>query len=256
MLLRSELLSAVPGVRHGFSCRRGGASVGGGRAGLDLGPNDHLAENRARFGAALGVPPEHWVEVEQVHGVSVISAPDATRTVEADAIYSAEPGPFVAVRTADCAPILIAGLGGSGQPVAVAAVHAGWRSATGGILAHAVEQLRALGAVPAKSVAAIGPCIGVEAFEVGPEVSAAASASIGGRPAPGWEAGPGGRPHLDLPALITTQLMQLGFQAQAIEWVGGCTYAQPERFFSYRRDGKDSGRQLSGIQLSEAAAGR
>lgn len=251
MLVQSALLSGVPGLVHGFSSRAGGASTEGGRAGLNLGPGDApdvFAENRRRFGAALGVPPEAWVEVEQVHGLRVVAAGEATRETEADGVFSAAPGPFVAVRTADCAPVLIAGLSPEGELVGVAAVHAGWRSAVGGIVGVAVEKLKQLGAAPARSLAAIGPCIGPEAFEVGPEVMEAAAASIGA-PAPGLARGPRGKPHLDLPQLLQLQLAQLGFRREAVEWVGGCTFSQPERFFSYRRDGKDSGRQLSGIQL-------
>lgn len=251
MLEQSALLSRLPRVRHGFSTRRGGVSSGV-FAGLNLALNvgdgtEQVAENRRRFTEALG-PGIELAEVEQVHGARVWIVQDGGPAgVEADAIVTQSPGVAPAVRTADCAAVLIAVTDGS----AVAAVHAGWRGATLDIPGAAVGSLLAAGARATELVAAIGPTISLEAFEVGDEVIDAAERALG---APGLivkQRGPTGRWHLDLRALVRSLLERAGIPPSQIEAVGGCTVRDSERYFSHRRDLGRTGRHLSAIAIRD-----
>ncbi len=241
VVLRSPRLVAA-GVRHGFSTRVGGvsvepfASMNLARAvGDDL---DAVAENHRRFAAAVGYAADRLHESSQVHGAAVVSVrgPDvlATRTLSADALVATEPGDAVAVRVADCVPVLLA-VPGRG----VAAVHAGWRGVVAGVVGAALD---VLGGATEDVLAAIGPCIGACCFEVGPEVAdaiAAVSAPAVVHPREG------ANPHVDLRAAVAWQLAARG--VDAVDQVGGCTRCDAARFHSFRRDGKRSGRLLAAI---------
>ena len=232
------------GIRHGFSTRLGGAS-GGPFAAMNLARNvgddpAAVAENHRRFAAAVGYEPGGLFESSQVHGARALRVDGAevapTRLEEADALVTAAPGRAVAVRVADCVPVLLAAPGRG----VVAAVHAGWRGVARRIVAVALAEM---GAPAGEVMAAVGPCIGACCFEVGDEVAveiaAAASDAVVRRP-------PGGpRPHVDLRAAVAWQLGQLG--VVAVEQVGGCTACEPARYHSFRRDGKVSGRMLGAI---------
>jgi YfiH family protein len=259
MLLRSTKLAALAGVRHAFSTRLGGVSEGP-YATLNLGRSvgdvaERVEENQRRFErlAGLDAPVR---QSSQVHGTAVVDAlahgsSEALRHIEADGIYVSTPRVALGVRTADCAPLLFAATRGDGLVGAVSAVHAGWRGATGGILRETLARFLELGFSAASLTVAIGPTIGPAAFEVGPEVIAAATASLSGR-APPAHTGPSGRPHLDLAALLVWQLEALGVPPHAIEQVGGCTMENEAMFFSHRRDRGTTGRHLSAIAFGHA----
>ncbi|HET7307454.1 MAG TPA: peptidoglycan editing factor PgeF [Gammaproteobacteria bacterium] len=186
-----------------------------------------VAENRRRLVEALALPGEPaWLE--QIHGARVLELNGEPPTVPADAAVTRERGVVLAVLTADCLPVVLAASDGS----AVAVVHAGWRGMAAGIIEAAVE---ALAVAPAQLQAWLGPAIGPAAYEVGAEVrdafvdqdTATAAAFAPGRPDK-WQC--------DLYALARRRLSAAG-----VETVGGgefCTYADRERFFSYRRDGQ------------------
>ncbi|MFO0722314.1 MAG: polyphenol oxidase family protein [Myxococcota bacterium] len=239
MLERSARLLAIANLRHGFSTRLGGTSI-------DFGADKAEAEAaRARFLAALGEEDAlALAEVDQVHGATVLelSAPQRGG-VEADGMTSAARGLALAIRTADCAPVLIAALDGRGNAEAVAAVHAGWRGAVADIPGIAVAQLRDRGA--RHLVAAIGPTIGADDFEVGDEVIAAAESVLAGPVKK--HRGPRDRWHLDLVALVESLLLRAG--VAEVERVGGSTVADAARYHSYRREQGRSGRHLSAIAL-------
>jgi len=251
-LLRSELLAAA-GFVHAFSTRRGGVS-GGCFASLNLGRglgdvDAAVAENHARLATAVGYEPGSLYEVEQVHGVRcVVATNDSTpNVIEADAVVALRGHPYVAIRTADCVPLLLA----DARRGCVAAVHAGWRGAVAGVLAQAVEALLsarpeiALEAGEAGDLlVAVGPHIRREAFEVGEEVAERVEAAAPGR---SLVTRHGTRPHADLTGLVRAQLEGLGVGPGAIDDVGGCTYTDAERFFSHRRDRGHSGRHLAVI---------
>jgi hypothetical protein len=230
-------------VRAAATTRVGGVSVGA-FASLNLGAHvgddpAAVTENRRRVRETLELPQEPlWLQ--QVHGVHVhlneaqVSAPP---TADASAAFAT--GRVCAVLTADCLPVLFTDQAGT----RVAAAHAGWRGLAGGVLARTIA---ALGVRPAELLAWLGPAIEQAAFEVGSEVreqflslDPAAAAAFAPNARGRWQA--------DLYALARAQLARLG--------VGGvhggdyACYADPERFFSYRRDGQ-TGRMATLIWLA------
>lgn len=244
MLLRSESLAAA-GFAHGFSTRQGGVSTGP-FASLNLGRSvgDELAaveENLRRFARTAGLDGDALYAVSQVHGADVRAVqrsddPAALRAVEADGLVAGERGVAVSVRTADCLPVLLA------DPTTgrVAALHAGWRGVVRGIVPAGVA---ALGPAPGV-LAAVGPGIGPCCFEVGPDVAETIAASAPG--AAVVVAGrDGARPRVDLRAAVRAQLRAAG--VERVDDVAACTMCDAERFFSFRRDGKRSGRMLAAI---------
>lgn len=238
MLERSAKLSAIPGLTHGFSNRTGGVSSGR-FASLNLGfkwgdDPEAVRENLRRVAEAGGYAPSDLRRVKQVHGGEVLRATSLTEASEADGLWcTRDDGLTVAVSTADCIPLLLADEAGT----VAAAVHSGWRSTVACIAEHAVE---ALGVDPSSLVAAIGPCIELAAFEVGPEVASQFDAAF-------VDARTYAKPHVDLVGVVTAQLQRAGVRAENIERVGGCTHALEERYFSYRRDGAGTGQMMSFI---------
>jgi polyphenol oxidase len=234
VLLRSALLTEF-GFRHGFSLRAGGVSVGP-YASMNLGRkvgDDPAAveENQRRFAAQLGYDAAALCEVEQVHGGVVRTMPDE-RDQHGDALLSTRAP--IGIRVADCAAVLIADPASG----AVAAAHAGWRGVVAGAVPNAV---RALGS--AGLVAAVFPCIGVDAFEVGEDVAQQIAQATGDDVVRRGT----GRPHVDLQRAVYSQLIAGGLLAAHVELVTGCTVSEPSRFFSYRRDGGVTGRHLAVI---------
>jgi YfiH family protein len=160
--------------------------------------------------------------------------------IAADAVVAEQAGVAAGVRTADCVPILLA------DPVAgrVAAVHAGWRGVVAEIVVRAVERLVARGSSKTALLAAIGPHIGPEAFEVGEDV--ASELDRASNPSAVLRS-PGRKPRVALAHILQAQLHRAGLRPDNIEQLPGCTLRDADRFFSYRRDGKQSGRMLSVI---------
>lgn len=238
MLDRAAALSRIAGLTHGFTSREGGVSVGrfaslnlGGRWGDDP---QAVETNYVRLARAGGFEPARLRTVRQVHGAAVAWAHEVTPESEADALCCRRGDRLVVgVLTADCVPIVLA----DRQGRVAAAVHSGWRGTVADIAGATVRRLTAAGIEAADLVAAIGPCIERDAFEVGPEVAEQFDAA--------FVRATGPRPHVDLVAAVRAQLVAAGVPEPAIERVGGCTHATPERWFSYRRDGAGIGQMLS-----------
>lgn len=242
-LLRGALLAATPGVVHGFSTREGGVSEGA-LASLNLARrpaerDEALAENWRRVVRSLhpALVPEAVAIVHQVHGARVLRVDHGRGPLEpmgeADALVTTVPGLVLAVRTADCVPVLLAAPGG------VAAAHAGWRGTVAGVVPAAVRALcEATGAAPDEVVAAVGPHICAEAYEVGPEVVQGLRAT-GLADAVFLRPRPGARDHVDLGAAVEAQLRAAG--VPRVDRVAGCTFTDA-RLFSHRRDAA-AGRQ-------------
>ena len=223
---------APPGVRAGISLRDGGVSQGP-YAALNLGAHvgdlpPAVARNRALLRGALALPAEPlWLE--QVHGTELVDADrvdPAGSAPRGDAAVSRRPGTVLAVLVADCLPVLLAARDGS----AIGVAHAGWRGLAAGVLETVAAALSAHGPLQAW----LGPAIGPAHFEVGAEVRAAflrhdraADACFTGNARGRWQA--------DLAALARARLAALGIEA--IEAERGCSFADSQRFFSYRRDG-------------------
>jgi len=198
-------LESLPWLIHGFGTR--------------------LADIPAQFG--------QLATLKQIHSASCIAAEGRSGILgQGDALLENTPGSVVAVKTADCIPILLA----DERRRAVAAVHAGWRGTAARIVATAVEAMEERYSTdPADLHAAIGPGIGSCCYEVGPEVSA----QFGGQ----------GRVHLDLPAINRAQLIDAGVTPQRIYASNLCTMCNAEDFESFRRDGVAAGRLYSFIGI-------
>lgn len=245
--LESALLRDA-GFRHAFFTRNGGVSSGAyASLSFSIAAGDsaeNVRENLARAGQALGVDTPRILFLSQVHGSvthTLLGGEDQASVLklEGDALLSRAAGLACAVRTADCVPVLLA----DRRSGAVAAAHAGWRGAVAGVVASAVRGLRALWP-EADLIAAIGPHISQAAFEVSPDV---AEAILRASTDPGIVDRTRAKPHLDLRRMLRAELRSLGLADQAIDDVWGCTVSESSRFFSFRRDGKASGRHLSAI---------
>lgn len=218
-------------VHAAFTLRGGGVSPGpydSLNIGAHVGDSPAaVAENRRRVRDRLDLPAEPaWLE--QVHGTRVadLDAPDEPRSA-ADAVLTRRAGRVCAVQVADCMPVLFAARDAS----VVAVAHAGWRGLAAGVLEETVARLGAR----QELIAWLGPAISAQHFEVGDEVRAA---FLKGDPAASDAFVPNarGRWQCDLAALGRRRLAALG----VTEVSGGtwCTYADPARFFSFRRDGR------------------
>ena len=248
LLVQSSLLTALPGIRHGFTTRFGGVSAGH-LASLNLarrpGESDAaLRENWARVSRRLGLAVGQLALISQVHGARVlrVSTPSGPLAVcgEADALVTTEPGLLLAARAADCVPVLLAGPGG------VAAVHSGWRGTVAGVTRAALEALcAACGCRPEEVHAAVGPCISGPAYECGEEVASALRAS--GLAERDFLAPlPGSKAHVDLGRAVLAQLREAGVQRR--ERLEACTVSDG-RFFSHRGEGPLTGRFAGVIAL-------
>lgn len=232
---------APPAVRAVSTTRDGGVSAGP-FASLNLGDHvgdepDRVARNRALLRERLRLSAEpQWLR--QVHGCGVADADGASALCEADASVARSPGRVCAVMTADCLPILLCDEAGT----RVAAVHAGWRGLAAGVVDGAVT---ALGASPSALLAWLGPAIGPDAFEVGAEVRERFVANDPGNESAFRELN-GGKWLADIYRLARRRLARLG--VARVFGGGHCTASEPERFFSYRRDGV-TGRMGSMIWL-------
>ncbi len=252
--IRSPLLE-----KHGFhgifSLRNGGVSQAP-FASLNLadntGDNPDNAEKNLNIllcKAGLNSMPHRAL---QIHGQRILNCRGAGKMhpQQADILLS-EDGSPVAVRVADCTPILIA------DPLnkRCVAVHAGWRGTAQTVAAHAIEALQKAGGNPQTFIASIGPCIGLCCFEIGEETAAALSLCCD--KAAKHMTQRNGKYFADLAAINAQQLQKSGMQRQHIECIGGqqenCTCCHAAQFFSYRRDGQRSGRHLAIVAAKTAA---
>lgn len=299
-LLTSATLSSATTIRHAFFTREVGD------CGWPRGAGDaaEIARNRGKVALALGVPPERLLSCHQVHAATVVTLepegfPNGI-TPEADAMVTNHPRLALGILTADCAPVLFA----DPEAHVIGAAHAGWRGAIGGALENTLTAMEKLGAKRKHILAVIGPCIGPNSYEVGPDFPApflaedpenekffrpqiqigvtrnsetqkwdtrlrGCYAGASGQFAPeSSHAREGGHPIIpfshklhdtsphylfDLPGYIQNKLYKLGLNA--VEPSQGDTYADQERFFSYRRACQSgnpvTGRLISVIMLVE-----
>jgi polyphenol oxidase len=253
MTLGSPLLSAIPGLRHAFFTRDGGVSDGiYGSLNGGLGSNDdsaHVAENRRRMAEAMGVTPENFLNVWQIHSpdaVTVSGPWEGAARPRADAMVTRTEGLAIGVTSADCGPILLV------DPNArvIGAAHAGWKGALTGIVESTVDAMEKLGAERSGVVAAIGPLIRQHSYEVGGEfverfIEADAENALYFIPSTRE-----GHAMFDLAAFIRMRLENAG--VLMIDDIGVDTYSD-ERFYSYRRsvhrNEPDYGRHVHAIAL-------
>ncbi|HEV2816905.1 MAG TPA: peptidoglycan editing factor PgeF [Allosphingosinicella sp.] len=244
--------AALAGIPHGFLGRRGGVSHGL-CAGLNvgLGADDERAavhENRRRAVAAVA-PGAALVTVHQVHSPDAIYAasawPDDARP-HADALVTDRPGLALGIVTADCTPVLLA----DRRAGVIAAAHAGWKGALGGVIESTLALMERHGAERARVAAAIGPVIARKSYEVD-DAFLRRFAEIDPENERFFTPGREGHRQFDLEACVLARLAEAG--VTRAEALGLDTYSDPDRFFSYRRathKGEPTyGRQLSLIAL-------
>lgn len=254
MMIEAESLKAMSGIRHGFFTRQGGHSSGiYASLNTGLGSDDDretVLKNRETVANALGVSGDRLCSPYQIHSADAVIVDDpwpADHGPKADAVVCAKPGIAVAVNTADCTPVLFA------DPKAgvVAAAHAGWKGAIGGVLKWTVEAMIETGATRQNITAAIGPTISQAAYEVGPEFKARFVEENDSYARFFIPSEQEGHHMFDLPAFVELRLEEAG--VDSVQNTALCTYGDEERFFSYRRkthrDEEDYGRQLSAIAL-------
>ncbi|MGA2895873.1 MAG: peptidoglycan editing factor PgeF [Xanthobacteraceae bacterium] len=251
---------ALTGIRHGFFTRSGGVSDGlygslnGGVGSRDLSAN--VAENRGRMAAALGVEPRRFLTAYQIHSPKVVVA-EAAFTGEtwtsdtrphADAIVTRMRALAVGVTTADCGPVLLV----DPHAQVIGAAHAGWRGALSGVIEASVEAMERLGARPSDIRAAIGPMIRQASYEVGPDLIARFAAEDHASSRFFSPAARADHALFDLAGYVAARLVRAG--VGHVEDLGLCTYADPDRFFSYRRSTHrgeaDYGRHVNAIALT------
>jgi polyphenol oxidase len=254
MKVESNLL-ALTGIRHAFFTREGGVS-GGIYESLNggVGSRDdaaHVSENRARMAATLGVGPDRFLTVYQVHSPTVIVAETPWShevRPRADAIVTRMRDLAIGVTTADCGPVLFA------DPTAhvIGAAHAGWRGALTGVIEATLEAMEQLGAKRRAIRVAIGPMIRQQNYEVGPDLIERFAAEDGASSRFFAPTARDGHAQFDLGGYIATRLERAG--VGQIDDLGLCTYADPARFYSYRRMSHraepDYGRHVNAIVLT------
>ena len=248
------VLSDLPGIRHGFMTRAGGVSEGiydSLNCGLGSDDNlDHVRENRRRVLAMAGIPATTLLTAYQVHSPDVLVVEEEWRDgprPKVDALVTTRKNIAIAASHADCVPILFA----DPEARVVAAAHAGWRGAVGGVLQATVKQMCALGARPERIRAGIGPCIGPASYEVGPEFPAPFLAQNPANARFFRPAQRAGHHMFDLESYVAAELAAM--KLAAIEVAHRDTCAEAETFFSYRRSvlkkEPDYGRHVSVIGL-------
>jgi polyphenol oxidase len=245
-LYRSSVIPS--GFIHGFPERAGGVSIGL-RTSLNLGArwgDDRAAvdANRKLLADHAGYDPTQLVATRHVHGVNVwkVGEPLADSD-EFDGLVSDRVGPVLGAFAADCIPILFA------EPEArvCGAAHAGWRGTVGGVAGNVIGRMVEVGAAVERIRVALGPSIGPCCFEVGPEVVAEFREEFGdltGLVVPGPN-----KDHIDLRVATRALCERAGVLPENIDNRPPCTKCETDRFFSYRRDGKDGGVHMAFIGL-------
>ena len=240
--------------RHGFFSRNGGCSKGV-YAGLNCGERsgddpDSVRRNRRLVAEQLGVGPQRLISGRQTHSarVAVITEAPPSETPRADGFVTRTPGVALAVLSADCMPILFA----DSAAGVVGAAHAGWRGALAGVIEETVAGMVRLGSRRGQIRAAVGPAISRENYQVGPEFR---HEFLRKDPAsePFFGCDTAGRLVFDLPRYGLSLLARA--RIREAHWIGRCTYADPTRYFSYRR-GRHNSETGTGLLAAAIAAQR
>jgi hypothetical protein len=239
-LLSIPALDKATGMLHAFTTRQGG--LGARNNGIRH-PDDWTA-----VASAFGVCRDRVVTVNQVHGENIVTVDDLNvrdvRIVHADAMMTDVPGIAIGVETADCVPVLLF----DPMKPAVAAVHAGWRSTVKKIVQKAVHRMHEkFGSEPARLIAAIGPAIGPECYEVDEVVMGPVREAFSF-----WKevSTPRGNDRwgLDLAKANKLELLQIGLAEKNVHALGLCTSCRRDLFYSFRAEGR-TGRMLSVIMI-------
>lgn len=243
-------------IRYRFFSRKNGVSEGvfsSLNCSVRVGDNPvKVRENMRRVAGNLGCTVEKLFVLHQTHSsivIPVTTQEPFEKTPYGDALVTNRSNVFLGIKTADCAPVLLA----DPENRVVAAAHAGWRGAVGGVLEKTIKTMVDMGAETQNIIALIGPCIAPQSYEVGEDMREAflkedAQATLFFVPADA------GKYRFDLPGYVLARLEHFGIGAA--EWVDEDTYASEEAYFSYRRSsqkGESCGRQISVIGLLDEA---
>jgi YfiH family protein len=198
----------------------------------------------------LAVSFRNLVLPQQTHGdtIGLVTCANVDSTfASTDALITNQSKVCIAIKTADCVPVLLY------DPVqkAIAAIHSGWRSTVLNIVGKTIGQLEAhYGCKPQNIIAAIGPCIGKNHYEVGPDVAIQfETPDFLGKNILSYIQGSSGKAMLDLRKAILLQLIQKGVDNERIDVSDECTFENSQLFYSARRDGPTTGRMLNGIMI-------
>lgn len=246
-IVRSQLIDSDL-FWHGFPERTGGVSTGL-RDSLNLGVRwgddaENVETNRRRVAEHDGFDIGELVVTKHVHGTNVWRVgEDLPDPPEFDGLVSDRPGAVLGAFAADCVPLVFA------DPVArvCGAAHAGWRGTVGQVAVNVVRCMEETAASVDRIRVALGPSIGPCCFEVGPEVVEQFEAAFVG--VAGLVVDGPNKQHIDLRVATRAQLEQAGVLPEHIDDTPPCTKCTPERFFSYRRDGKEGGVHMGYIGL-------
>jgi len=253
-MLQASSLATLDRIRHAFFTRFGGVSQGvyaslNGGVGSNDAP-DKVAENRSRMAVTLGVNPDRLLTPYQIHSPDVVVADKpwtCANRPRADAIVTRVPRLAIGVSTADCGPLLFA----DSEAGVVGAAHAGWRGALTGVIETTIATMERIGADRGRITAALGPTIRQPNYEVGPEFVERFVTADPGNAGFFTASQRTGHAMFDLTGYIAERVRQAGIVQ--FEDLGLCTYAEPERFFSYRRTTlraePDYGRHINAIAL-------
>lgn len=257
LFIEDPALQAHGGIRHGFCGRLGGVSKGiynSLNCGIGSG-DDGIAvrENRGRIAEELGVPAANFLSLHQIHSptcVTVTAPWDPEARPQADAMVTDRAGIALAILTADCGPVLFAGKKPDGSPV-VGAAHAGWGGALKGVCEATIRAMSDLGAAPETVTAVLGPCIGPESYEVGPEFKGPFLSQDAANDEFFVPSARAGHFMFDLPSYVKHRLTLAGVGGVAGRGID--TYFNEEDYFSYRRathrKEPDYGRQSSVVAI-------
>lgn len=253
-MLHAPAFAKLPGIRHAFFTRAGGvsegvyASLNGGVGSKDV--PESVLENRKRMADALNVLPDRLLTAYQIHSPDVVTVTQPWSSGDrprADAMVTSKSGIALGISTADCGPVLFA----DREARVIGAAHAGWRGALTGVLEATVAAMERLGGKRERIAAALGPMIRQPNYEVGPEFVSRFRETDEANAQFFAPSERDGHAMFDLAGFIADRLRRAG--VSQIEDLGLCTYAEPERFYSYRRMTKlgesDYGRHINAIAL-------
>lgn len=252
--IEADALS-IQGISHGFFTRLGGVSEDV-YASLNcgFGSNDetsNVSQNRSIVTEILGLPGARVNTPYQKHSPDVVITDKGwcyKEAPEADAVVTNTPNVVIGILTADCAPVLFV----DNVNKVVAAAHAGWRGAIGGVLENTIESMRSLGAQRRYITAVVGPCISLKNYEVGDEFYEQFTSKTSDYSVFFQRNETTGKHHFNLSGFAVSRLEKIGIkQALSLPF---CTYENESQFFSYRRNTHNSvadyGRQLSAIVIN------
>lgn len=231
-------LPLPPGMIAGFTTRKGGMSAGEFEA-LNLGysvgdDREHVVVNRTKLFRQILVDETELAIAQQTHSANVAMVQEPGEFVNTDALITHEPGIFISVQTADCLPILVWTADGEWM----GAIHSGWRGTEQGIVTDTLALLlSASGYEASEHFVWIGPGLGQCHFEVGPEFEIKFDSK--------YLEQRDDKIYFDNLQAVMDQIERFGIPPENIESVADCTYCNPEKYFSHRRDAGKTGRMMA-----------